>query len=208
MAGPVLCATVLLMVSILNPAYSSVRQRVSELGAPQAPHAAVADALGIAIPGVLIALFSIGLYDEVRRSRAAAAGSALIGVSGVAVILAGILPTGPGGVASSGTAVAHAVFARIGEFAILGAPLALWTGLRGSGRWRGFSQLALAVAIVAASMYAVYQLHSLSPWKGVLQRSLIAVTLLWIEIMSIRLLLLTVGARNGPEEPDLRESRP
>lgn len=200
MAAPLFCLGSLLTVTLLNPAYSSATQRISELGAPQAPYAALANTLGIGATGLLVALFSLGLNNVLRRSRTAAMGSALIGLAGVAVTLAGVLPSGMDGAEAPRTAMAHAILARAGELAIIGAALALWLGLKGSGQWRGFSGLSLAVVVALVALYVPYQLHSLAPWKGVLQRLIVLVVLGWVEIMSIKLLSLPAGA--GEEYPD------
>lgn len=202
MAAPVFFTGILIVVTRLNPAYSSARQRISELGAPHAPHAVVLNTLGLGVTGLLVVAFSLGLWDELRNFRAAAMGTVLIGVAGIAVTLAGAFPCGVDGLESSAIAVAHGVFARIGEIAVIGAALALWLGLRGPARWKGFSRLSLAIAAAALALYTLYQFESLSPWNGLLQRSIILVVFLWIEIIAIRLMSLAgrPGARPGPAE--------
>ncbi len=197
-AAPLLCGGALLTATLLDPSYSSVTQRISELGAPSAPYAALANTLGIGATGLLIALFSVGLADVLRRSRTAAIGSALVGLAGLAVTLAGILPSGADGMEAPRTAVAHGALARTGEMSIIGGALALWVGLRGSGQWRVFSDVSLAVAIALAGLYIPYQLHSVGPWKGVIQRVMVLVVLAWIAIMSIKLLSLSASPGERP----------
>ena len=57
-------------------------------------------------------------------------------------------------------------------------------------------------AAAALALYTLYQFESLSPWNGLLQRSIILVVFLWIEIIAIRLMSLAgrPGARPGPAE--------
>jgi len=187
-AVPVLSTIVLLTVNHLHPGYSLTRQRISELGALGAPYAALLNTAGLGASGLLLVALSLGLYLEFRNRSAARIGCALIGVSGIALVMAGIFPCSVGSAETSVSAIAHGVFARIGEFAIMSAALAMWLGLKGCAGWKGHSFLSLTVAVVAVALYVPYQFHFLAPWKGAIQRFLVLVFLIWIELMSIKLL--------------------
>jgi len=130
-AVPVLSTIVLLTVNHLHPGYSLTRQRISELGAPGAPYAALLNTAGLGASGLLLVALSLGLYREFRSRSAARIGCVLIGVSGIALVMAGIFPCSVDSAETSVSAIAHGVFARIGEFAIMSAALAMWLGLKG-----------------------------------------------------------------------------
>lgn len=196
-AVPVLSTIVLLTVNHLHPGYSLTKQRISELGAPGAPYAALLNTAGLGASGLLLVALSLGLYLEFRNRSAARIGSVLIGVSGIALVMAGIFPCSVDSAGTSVSAIAHGVFARIGEFAIMSAALAMWLGLKGHAGWRGLSFLSLTVAVVAVALYVPYQFHFLAPWKGAIQRFLVLVFLIWIELMSIKLL-----SRSLADTPD------
>jgi hypothetical protein len=82
----------------------------------------------------------------------------------------------------------HAVCARTGEFAVMGALLAMWLGLRGDSGWQRYSSYSLISAILVVALYVPYQLDQMAAWKGAIQRLLVIVVLVWIELMAIKLL--------------------
>jgi hypothetical membrane protein len=187
-ATPFLSVGVLLTVGYLHPGYSIVRQRISELGATGAPYAPLLNLLGLMTSGVLIVLLSLGIYLEVRNHNAAKVGCALLALSGVALLGAGIFPCDVGTQSPSTAGMLHAVCARTGELAMIGALLAMWLGLRGDPDWQRYSTYSLAAAVVVVALYLLYQLDQTAAWKGAIQRLLVMVVLVWIELMAIKLL--------------------
>ncbi|KON27796.1 hypothetical protein AC481_03730 [miscellaneous Crenarchaeota group archaeon SMTZ-80] len=69
--------------------YNHVTQYISELGAVGSPVAWFFNPLGLEVYGLLIIAFSYGLYRGIKESLV---GPALLGISGVGVILVGIFP--------------------------------------------------------------------------------------------------------------------
>ena len=190
-AVPVISLIVVLTMTHLHPGYSTVTQRISELGAAGAPYAIVMNLAGLIASGVLLIVLSLGLYLGVRDGRSSKIGAALLALCGAALVMTGIFPLDAGGLAVSGPGMAHGFFARIGESAIIVAALALFFGLRKDERWHACAFYCLITAVVATALYLVVDLDFVAPWKGVLQRILVAVPLMWIEVISVRLLFLS-----------------
>jgi len=186
--APFLSAVVAAGVGYLQPGYDFTEQRLSELGASGAPYAGLFNVMGLMAPGVLVAVFSLGLYSEFSSDRVARIGSGLLAVCGACLFMAGIFPCDVEFAEPSVSGITHGVFAGIGTFAIIGAALAMWLGLKGDAAWRDHSRFSLGVVVVAVALYLPYQVCPLTGWIGVFQRMLVLVLLVWIEVMSIKLL--------------------
>ena len=102
--------------------------------------------------------------------------------------MTGVFPCDVGSVRASASGILHGVFAGIGTSAIIGAALAMWLGLKDDAVWRNHSWFSLSVAVVAAALYLPDLLFSLPRWNGAIQRMLVMVLLVWIEVVSIKLL--------------------
>ena len=190
-AGPIMSSVILLIVSQLHPGYSIITQRISELGGADAPYATFMNLFGMELPGILIILLSWGLYAGVRGGISAKVGSILLALSGAALVMAGVFHVDTVHAEMSRSGLAHGFFARMGEFAIIVAPLIMSFGLKKDGRWRGYALFCMATAIAATALYVVYQFDFIAPWKGLVQRMVVTVPLVWIEVMSIKLMRLS-----------------
>jgi hypothetical membrane protein len=159
-AAPILSGIVAVSVGYLHPGYSFAEQRLSELG----------------------------LYSEFSHDRVAKIGCGLLTLSGASLLMTGIFPCDVGLVEATASGILHGVFAGIGTLAIIGAALAMWLGLKEDAAWRNHSWFSLGVAVLAVALYVPYQFGSLTQWEGAIQRMLVMVLLLWLEVMSLKLL--------------------
>jgi hypothetical membrane protein len=187
-AAPILSGIVAVSVGYLHPGYSFAEQRLSELGASGAPYAFVFNVLGLMTSGVLVAVLALGLYSEFSHDRVAKIGCGLLTLSGASLLMTGIFPCDVGLVEATASGILHGVFAGIGTLAIIGAALAMWLGLKEDAAWRNHSWFSLGVAVLAVALYVPYQFGSLTQWEGAIQRMLVMVLLLWLEVMSLKLL--------------------
>lgn len=187
-AAPILSGIVAAVVGYLHPDYSFAEQRLSELGASGAPYATVFNVAGLMTSGVLVALLSLGLYSEFGHHRAAKIGCGLLTLSGASLFMTGIFPCDVGVVEATASGILHGVFAGIGTYAIIGAALAMWLGLKEDAAWRNHSWFSLSIAVLAVALYVPYQFALLTQWEGIIQRMLVMVLLLWLEVMSLKLL--------------------
>jgi len=197
-ATPILAALVGLGVGYMQLGYSFTEQRLSELGASGAPYAFIFNVVGLLTTGILVVVFSLGLYSEFGSNRVAKIGSGLLTVCGVSLFMTGIFPCDVGTVEASASGILHGVFAGIGTFAITSAALAMWLGLKENAAWKNQSWFSLSVAVVAVALYVPHLFSSLPRWNGAVQRMLVMVLLVWIEVMSIK--LLSRSWAGGPDE--------
>jgi hypothetical membrane protein len=197
-ATPILSALVALGIGYMQLGYRPVEQRLSELGASGAPYALIFNVVGLMTSGMLVVVFSLGLYSEFSSNRVAKIGSGLLTVCGASLIMTGVFPCDVGSVEASAPGVLHGLFAGIGTFAIVSAALAMWLGLKEDAVWRNHSWFSLSVAVVAVALYVPYLFSSLPRWNGAVQRMLVMVLLVWIEVMSIK--LLSRSWAGGPDD--------
>jgi hypothetical membrane protein len=185
-------------VGYMQPGYSFTEQRLSELGASGAPYAFIFNVVGLMTSGILVVVFSLGLYSEFSSNWMARIGSGLLTLCGASLIMIGVFPCDVGSMEASASGILHGVFAGIGTFAIVSAALAMWLGLKDDAVWRNHSWFSLGVAVVAVALYVPYLFSSLPGWNGAVQRMLVMVLLVWIEVMSIK--LLSRSRAGGPDE--------
>jgi hypothetical membrane protein len=197
-ATPIISALVALGVGYMQPGYSFTEQRLSELGASGAPYAFIFNVVGLMTSGMLVAVVSLGFYSEFGSNQVAKIGSGLLTLSGASLLVTGVFPCDVGSVEASASGILHGVFAGMGTFAIVSAALAMWLGLKDDAVWRNHSWFSLSVAVVAVALYVPYIFSSLPRWNGAVQRMLVMVLLVWIEVMSIK--LLSRSWAGGPDE--------
>lgn len=191
-AAPVLRLGLIVVLGALHPGYSQTRDFISELGAPDSPYAAVMNVAGIGLVGLLLVLFSLGLYRAAPRGALASAGAALLALSGLAFMAVGLLPCDrPGCAVESPSTVmrAHVVAGLSGMAAQSLAALAF--GLRvltGTGRrWYAVASLAGgAVALGAFGVLAFSGLRVACP--GLVQKTLQASADVWVFLSAVHVL--------------------
>ena len=93
-AAPLLWAAALLYVGSLRPEYNPWRQYISELAARGTPTQHLMQVAGFFLPGLMVIAFGL-LVGLSAQTRLAAAGAALLIVSGLARITAGAFPLDP-----------------------------------------------------------------------------------------------------------------
>ncbi len=80
------------LMSSLRPDYSLFTKAISELGSVDAPYKWIWNVFGYIIPGVLIAIYSVGLYRNVAIAKTSRLPLFGIALSGIFMSLSGIFP--------------------------------------------------------------------------------------------------------------------
>lgn len=91
LAPSIFCLTYFILVS-QRPEYSFLTKAISELGSTDAPNKWIWNLFGYILPGGLISLFSIGLYNEVKTKDSSKLPLIGLFLSGIFMIIAGIFP--------------------------------------------------------------------------------------------------------------------
>jgi len=141
--------------------------------------------------GILVIIFAIGLRQGLPASRAIATP---LGLFGFMFFLLGVFPNEP----IPWPAAAHYLISWAGGVSLLFSQFFAWRRLRrpvaGEGgssiRYGRFSLVTLVLTVVSSAVFATFGQQG-SPIMGLLQRVLIALLLVWIELMALRLLQLS-----------------
>jgi hypothetical membrane protein len=178
----------------LVPGYSHMTQQISDLGAYALYGSyALLQNLNFFVFGILMVAFAIGLRQELPASRAI---TTSLGLFGVMSFLLGFFPDEP----IPWPAAAHSLIASVGGVSILLSEFFAWRRLRrpvadeGVG-WTEYGRFSLVSFIISSTLFVVGQPGS--PITGLLQRVMMAVLLLWIEVMALRLLRLSKAWCDG-----------
>jgi len=189
-AGPVIYTIVIVVLGSLEPNYSHLSQTMSELGAADARYSIVMNTAGIPLLGILIIAFATGLDRDISANRFSKFGPAFLAVSGLCLIIIGFFPcdTGDDMTFSGRTHNALAIAATVTMILSL---LSFSPRLRVDERWRNYFTYTMCTVLVTLVFAALYAFHVFESWEGALQRISMAVPLIWIEVMSIKLLRLS-----------------
>ena len=89
---PVLFWTTYTIMSSMRPEYSMFTKAISELGAVDAPNKWIWNSMGYMLIGILIAIYSIGLYKNVSFKKSSKLPLYGILLSGIFMTISGIFP--------------------------------------------------------------------------------------------------------------------
>jgi hypothetical membrane protein len=183
-----------ILQGVLQPSYSHVVQPISALAA--LPLGWLQN-LNFYIVGTLLIAYAIGLHFSVRPARRAAIGPALLGLSGVGLIVAGVFPWRQ----ENGIYVEPAGHVVGAVMSFLGASIGhmmISRRMRQDPRWEGIASYVLASGIAMLLLFfaVAYSLEPgspLRPWTGVLQRVLVAIWFACTFVVALR------GSRGQPQ---------
>ena len=189
---PILTVVGIVLGGLLWDGYSHRTQVISDLGGAQAPYSAVQN-VSFLVGGLLVVVFAVGLRRGLGHGRGARLGPALIATFGVAWSSMALLPCTT--IMCEGEAAVdglHLLIINLGVLAFALATLLIWRGIRHRQDWRGLSGytaltgIATLVLMVATFTAAAVDPETLS--VGAVQRVKAAVILVWIAVVSLRLL--------------------
>ena len=207
-AGPVIFTVTFLLLEYLRRGeFSPVEQPVSALEA--GPYGWVQQT-SFVVFGLLTLIFAVGMHRGLRPSRRGIAGPLLLGVSGLALLLAAAIPLrqdaagevyDPGGhiVAGSAFFAASAVGLAVLSRRIASDPA--WSGM---ARWTLAAGLTCVLGFVVMRFVAIPEGAPLHEWVGLLQRATILLALFPMRV-ALSLRLLQSGRESGRESDRARQ---
>jgi hypothetical membrane protein len=194
--GPVLFTVLVIVQGLLQPDYSHLAMPISALAAW--PYGWIQN-LNFYMSGALMTAFAIGLQAELRSRGGGRLDAALLIVSGIGIVLAGLTPMTTDSTGAIRESVGHVVSAFM---AFLGAGIGLIIvsrRLRKDPNWRNLSAYSLTCGIAIVVLFvllgnaAMPDDSPLHPWAGLLQRIVLAVWFPCIVVLATRLLRVTKG---------------
>jgi hypothetical membrane protein len=190
--GPIILTFTVVVLGFIRPDYSHSMQLMSELGEVGAPNAIFMN-LATAILGVSILMFALGLYG-IARGTSGRVGSIIMLIGGICMIGGGIFPCDPGCVPVSFIGTLHETVSLIGFSAVIFAPFAISQEFTHSGVWRGYRMYSLMTGVFTALLVPVFLSETLPLWNGAIQRLMLGILFLWMEVISIKLLRISTAS--------------
>jgi hypothetical membrane protein len=199
--APPLLVFFVILASVLNPGYSNITETVSQLGVHGRPHPVIINT-GFVLYGLLITGLAFGLYKRFVGDTAAKLVWFTFAIHGISFILLGLFQADPDSLESAVTpeGIMHHVFTQLGFWSLTVGILVFGGAVRLKPYWRGFLYLSIAVAVFNLTSGLVFRFEFSQAIEGLLQRSIYAVPLTWIEIVAIRSLIL--NTRQLPGAPN------
>ena len=155
--------------------YDHITQYISDLGAVGSPVAWFFNPLGLGVYGLLIIAFSYGLYKGIKESLV---GPALLGLSGVGVILVGIFPM---------PLPAHSLAFLIMAISVILSCFALPVCFKKDARWKNLQKYTLLTGVLALIFLFLPLLGSSIGIGGLIQRIWGAILWVWMFVVAVRL---------------------
>jgi hypothetical membrane protein len=199
--GPLLFLVVFLIEGATRPGYNAFRQQVSYLSLSGQGWMQV---LNFLLCGLLLTGFACGMWRLLRPGRSVLWGALLLGVCGLALIIAGLFVTDPGpgyppGVSSSPQTLhgtIHGVAGLIVFLSIAAASMALARRFAGDPAWHGWALYSLVTGILTLLLFVITTVLSALDQQGVLpnspaglfQRADILLAWGWVALLALRLL--------------------
>jgi hypothetical protein len=188
--GPAVLIMANLIASFSEPSYSLIRDSISSL--VWTPLGWL-QSIGFLIVGLLVEVFSTGLLFSIRAAPGFRIGIGLLAGFGFGLLLLGAFPTDPVGVSSTIQGTIHTVASALVFIVFPIASLLIAVSLRRDQYWKGlFGHTIFSSALAAALIIGRIWLGELS-WFGLYERILVANTVIWVEIMAIKLLRLSLS---------------
>ena len=186
--APIIFTVVLLILGVLQPEYNHIKQYISEFGAVDAPYALIFNTIGFPILGILIIAFAFALNKGINNGKGTKIGPILLVVSGCSFVLVSIFPCDPGCIPISTVGIIHGYMCLIALLALILAPFFMLHRLVRDDKWHNYHIYSIVIAIIALSVVIVGKSGFFMESIGLLQRLAYGLSLLWVEIMAIKLL--------------------
>jgi hypothetical protein len=160
--------------------------------------------IGFLAIGLLMEIFVAGLLFNIRRGRVFSFSAGLLVFFGFGLLLIGAFRTDPTGAARTVEGMIHSATASIVFWLFPIAILLLAPSLRNDPRWRGLFLYTITTAAVCVvlMLMRIWLPEELS-WFGLYERILVALMVIWVEVMAIQLLRLSLGASKKLQETRL-----
>ena len=196
--APLIFLAVVAVVEQLQPGYNPLRDMISKL---VLGYYGWFQTLSFFIVGFLLLVFALRLYSTTLRKTPAKAALFFFLLWGIGFFIIGAFPMALGNTPAMKTSemVHTAAVGLSGSSFIIGSSI-FGMYFRIDSRWRKFWVYTVLTAIACLIFFCIWVLtpHEWL-WKGLSERLALVIALLWVEIVSVRLLMSCVSkSRNEP----------
>jgi hypothetical membrane protein len=189
-AGPIIFALGVVVQSLLHPDYSDWELPISALAAW--PGGWIQDA-NFVVFGTLTIAYAVGLHFGIRLSRAGVLGPALLALSGVGLVIAGVFPW-KAGEGDFVVPAGHLLGALLSFLGTGSGFIVVSRRMAADPRWRGVATYGLASGIAIVALFVMTFVLVVPPdaplhsWGGLVQRVTLAVWFPCTVVLALRLL--------------------
>ena len=188
-AAPVLWLSAFVYIGSLHPNYNYYRQYISELAARGAPTQFLMQVAGFLLPGLMVAAFGV-LVGLSAHTRLAGIGAALLIVSGIARVAAGVFPLDPC-CTPTAPSFGQGMHNAVGTASVLamGAAVLVWCAVAErtfTTRAHWFRWYSLATFVAATTLpWWLIRFGSDPANVGLFQRASFGVLNLWLFVFAV-----------------------
>jgi hypothetical protein len=192
-AAPVVFSLLLIVAGTQYAGYSHMTQAISELGGVDAARPLIQNA-NFFIAGVLVVAFTIGLHRNLG-SRLSALGASLVGAFGLVMVAHAFLPCDSGCEFVSTVGSVHNVTGLAGFLSAIAGVFVISRTFGVDPAWqshRAYSVITAVAGLASLVLWiALAKVARIQILNGVLQRVFAAMIFMWIEVVAVRLFVLS-----------------
>jgi hypothetical protein len=193
--GPLGYVLLTVVLGLAQAGYDPVRDTQSELGAVDAPFGTAMNVVGFMGLGLAILAFAGAYVLALRSGWATWSATGLLAVAGVGMVIVGFFPCDPGCVDVTATGRLHGVFSMPGAVGLPAAAMvSAWVFSRDPRFGRGWPAGSFVVGVLSLASGPLIQAGITQDANGLLQRLGMWPALLWMSLVSARLLRLATSA--------------
>jgi hypothetical membrane protein len=192
--GPLMLTIGDLTAAIANPDYSLVENSISSLALTGIGWL---QTIGFLALGLLVEIFTTGFMFSVKRFKWFHMGIALFVFFGFAMLLIGAFHTDPVGVARTTEGRIHGYIATTAFTLFPVAILCFIPSIKRDDNWKDlyrYTTVTFYAALVFLVVTRIFQ--ETSGWFGLAERLLVANMMIWVEVMAVRLFILSLRRGN------------
>ena len=197
-AGPLVLVLADVIAAVSQPDYDFVRDSISSLALTSMGWI---QTIGFMAIGLLIEIFAAGLYLNMRRKAGFGISITLLAFFGFGLLLIGAFRADPVGGAITVEGDIHVAASKSVLWLFFFAVVLLLPSLKGDPFWQAMFNYTYITSLFSLGLVFGYPLlpEKLS-WFGLYERVLIGNALVWVEVLAIRLLMLSIRRKReaGP----------
>src|SRR5271157_4105209 len=195
--GPLVLIALDLTAALAVPKYDLIRDSISSLALTSMGWI---QTIGFLVIGLLIEIFTAGLFLNIKRRRGFGFGILLLALFGFGMLLIGAFRTDPVG----GPATVNGSIHLVGAYGVLGLfPVSvalLLSSIRNDPQWRGMFYYSAVTGVIAFGLAIGHLLLPHLSWFGLYERLTVANAIAWVEVSAVWLLLLSLRRQRETEQ--------
>ena len=194
--GPLVLVALDLTAAFAMPQYNIIRDTISSLALTSMGWI---QTIGFLVIGLMIEIFTAGLFLNIKRRRGFDFGIFLMVLFGFGMLLIGAFRTDPVG----GPATVNGRIHLVGAYGVLGLfPVSIGlmlSSIRNDPEWRGIFRYSAVTGAIAFCLAVGHLFLPHLSWFGLYERLTVANAIAWVEVSAVWLLLLSLRRQREVE---------